>query len=231
MVTLLITSFLLIAGITYVIYLWQRPRSNQGMEVLLPPPPRSAGLFEEDFEPPVRELESSVPADDRLRGELVARAHAGDKEALREAHATRNQALYDEVLNALTESVDSDKSLLALISYIARSGEHLRINRRLAERLIESWKSAPDRNSTAKALHVAALANEAGVYQAAIETIYQFWRDRRLKGISADELRQLIESEFWVLAPEARNSGAGFVLKRKLAHIRRQLVAAKESDR
>ena len=57
-------------------------------------------------------------------------------------------------------------------------------------------------------LHVAALADDANIYQAAIETAYQFWRDQKLTGILADELRQLMESEFWILSPAVRNSGA-----------------------
>lgn len=229
MVTLLITSFLLLAGITYVIYLWQRPSSNRDAEISLPPP-RSAGLFEEEFnEPPPRALPGGEVVGDERRRALLARAAAGDREALPDAHATRDAALYDEVLNALAARADSDKSLLALVSYITRSDAHLRVNHRLAEKFIESWKASPDRNSTAKMLHIAALAGDAGLYQTAIETAYQFWRDRRLKGISADELRQLIESEFWILAPAVRNSGAGFVLKRKLAQLRRQLVAAEKT--
>jgi hypothetical protein len=232
MVTLLITSFFLLAGITYVIYLWQRPRSNQDTAISLPPP-RSVSLFEEKAidEPPVRELPGAVAGVNEQRRELLARARAGDKESLLEAQATQDDALYDEVLNELAESASSDKGLLALVSYIARSDAHLRVNRRLAEKFIESWKHTPDRNSTAKMLHVAALCDDASLYQTAIETAYQFWRDRRLIEVSADELRQLIESEFWILAPDVRNSGAGFVLKRKLAQLRRQLVAAaKQSD-
>ena len=77
-------------------------------------------------------------------------------------------------------------------------------------------------------LHVAALADDASIYQLATETVYQFWRDRKLSGVNADELRQLVESEFWILTPSVRNSGAGFVLKRKLAQFRRQLAAERE---
>ena len=232
MVTLLITSFFLLAGITYAVYLWQRPSSNEEAEFSLPPP-RAVGLFDDQGlnEPPPRELQNGEVIADEQRQALLTRAAAGDKEALKEAHALRDSALYDEVSNKLVESADSGKGLLAIASYITRSEEPLRVNRRLAEKFIESWTSAPDRNSTARMLHVAARANDANVYQTAIETSYQFWRMRRLTGISADELRQLIESEFWILAPSVRNSGAGFVLKRKLAQLRRQLVAAgKRSD-
>lgn len=231
MVTLLITSFLLLAGITYAVYLWQRPSSNDEAEFTLPPSPPAARLFDDDSVNDLspRELPGAEVFTEEQRAALLARAQAGDKEALAQAHATRDVDLYDEALNELVERVDSDKGLLALASYITRSDASLRVNRRLAEKFIESWKRAPDRNSTAKMLHVAALANDAGLYQTAIETSYEFWRMRRLTGISADELRQLIESEFWILAPLVRNSGAGFVLKRKLAHLRRQLVAASKT--
>ncbi len=232
MVTLLITSFFLLAGITYVIYLWQRPSSNQQAELNFPPP-RAVGLFDDNNsnEPLPRELPAGAEVAEEQRQALLARAAAGDKEALADALALPDTGVYDEVLNKLSESAHSDKALLALASYITRSDAHLRVNNRLAEKFIESWKVAPDRNSTAKMLHIAALASDANIYQTAIETAYKFWREQRLTGISADELRQLIESEFWILAPPVRNSGAGFVLKRKLAQLRRQLVAAvKQSD-
>lgn len=228
MVTLLITSFLLLAGITYVIYLWQRPSSHEETELSLPPPPppHARGLFDDDGrnEPSSRQLSNGQVFAEEERRALLERAAAGDKETLREALAAEDPALYDEVLNRLVERADSEKGLLALASYISRSDARLQVNRRLAEKFIESWRLAPDRNSTARMLHVAALSGDANIYQTAIETAYHYWRDRRLTGISADELRQLFEGEFWILAPAVRNSGAGFVLKRKLAQLRRQLT-------
>ena len=229
MVTFLITSFILLAGITYVIYLWQRPSSNRETEYLLPPP-GARGLFEEKWlkEAPRHELPAGdAAAAEERRRLLLERAAAGDREAL--GDAADDAALYDEVLDLLVGRADSEASLLALVSYIARSDGHLRVNRHLAEKFIESWKSSPDRNSTARMLHVAASADDARVYQSATETVYQFWRDSKLSGVSALELRQLVESEFWLLSPEVRNSGAGFVLKRRLAALRRQL-AAEPSD-
>lgn len=175
-----------------------------------------------------RELESGENLADEERKALLSRASQGDKKALDDANARGDAALYDEVLNALVERADTDSNLLALVSYIARSDAHLRVNRYLAEKFIESWKHSPDKNQTAKMLHVAALADDASVYQSAIETVYQFWRDQRLTGITATELRQLMESEFWILSPLQRNSGAGFLLKRKLAVLRRTLAAERQ---
>jgi hypothetical protein len=229
MVALLITSFLLLAGIVYAVYLWQRPSSNKGAELQLPPP-AAVGLFDDKVldEPPARALTGGEAEAAERRRALIERARAGDKDALHDAQASVDPALYDEVLSALTERADDEKKLLALVSFIARSNDHLRVNNRLAEKFIESWKRQPDRNSTAKMLHVAALADDASVYQQAVETAYGFWRDRKLPQLSADELRQLIESEFWLLAPTTRNSGAGFVLKRTLAGLRRKLAAERK---
>lgn len=158
------------------------------------------------------------------RSRLLARAGEGDKQALAEAHAAGDAGLYNEVLDALSEHADSDQRLLSLVSYVARN-EALRVNQKLAAKFIESWKRSPDRNTTAKMLHVAALSGDASVYQHAIETAAQFLNDRAVPSLSADELRQLIESEYWILPAESRNSGAGFVLKRRLARLRRELTA------
>ena len=158
------------------------------------------------------------------RSALLARAAGGDKKVLDEAQATHDAGLYDEVLDALTEHADSDQSLLSLVSYIARN-TGLRVNQKLAAKFIESWKRSPDRSTTAKMLHVAALSGDAGVYQRAIETAVQFLSDGRVPSLDRDELRQLVESEYWILPAESRNSGAGFVLKRTLARLRRELTA------
>src|ERR1044071_9280415 len=97
MVTLLITSFLLLAGITYALYLWQRPSSKGGTEALLPPPPGGISLFgaAPSEEPSPRELTDGESAEERAA--LLERAASGDKSELEEA--VKDSALYDAVLN------------------------------------------------------------------------------------------------------------------------------------
>src|SRR3954469_4571448 len=98
MVTFLITSFILLAGITYVIYLWQRPSSNTETEYL-PPPPGAGGLFAERAlqEAHPRELTTGETTMGERRRALLERAAEGDKEALLEANVPGDTALYDEV--------------------------------------------------------------------------------------------------------------------------------------
>lgn len=228
MVTVLVTSFLLIAAISYAFYWWQRAPSKEDADRSLVPP-RFGGLFgdlDAGASRAVADASKNVVTSEQ-REALRERAARGDKAALLDAHESRDTALYDELLNVLIEQADSDKKLLALVSYIARQPEKkLRVSKRLAEALIESWKSAPDRSRTAKMLHIAALADDAALYQQALETALQFWRDGRVPNLPAEELRTLAESEYWLLGAGTRSSGAGFRLKLKLAGLRRELAAA-----
>lgn len=231
MVTVLITSFLLIAAISYGFYWWLRPSSSDHAEHLLPPsPPPFDGLFgDHETAKTARILPATRQAlTDEERAALVTRASEGDKTALLDAHQSNSAPLYEEVLNALIEQADDPKKLFALVSHIARH-EGLRVNRRLAEAFIHTWKEAPGRSSTAEMLHVAALADDADLYREAIEDALRFRREGRLAAISAGELYQLIESEYWILTQRVRSSGAGFVLKETLASCRRELTTASGS--
>jgi hypothetical protein len=92
--------------------------------------------------------------------------------------------------------------------------------------VLASWSANPDRGSTARALHFAALSDDADIYRGAVESALQLWRAARLGDISVIELRALFDGEFWVLSSRSRSSGAGFVLKRTLDGARRELEAA-----
>jgi hypothetical protein len=224
MVTVLITSFLLLAAIVYAVYWWQQPSSRSAHEDHILPPPASGwvGLFAEEAANQ-KQLTSAEETIDRERGraELLMRAARGERDVLGLARETGNAKLYDEVLNALLSRTDSDKQLLALVSFMLRETPPLGVNRTLAERVMQSWKAAPDRGSTAKMLHIAALANDASLYRRAIETALELWREGRIHGLAAQELRTLCESEYWILSQPERSSGQGFLLKLKLATLRR----------
>ncbi len=231
MVTVLITSFLLLAAISYAIYCWQRTSSNENAgHALPPPPPRSRGLFGDEHSDAqlaarLREAEALERRSEQ-REVLLERAAQGDKAVLAEAYATGNKALYDEVLSALVlRAGDNYKQLFALVSYITRN-DQLRVNARLAESFLETWKTSTNRSSVAVLLHIAAIADDASVYQRAVETARQFWRDNQLPGVSAEELRAVIDGEYWLLSQSVRGSGEGFVLKRKLAKLRQELSRA-----
>jgi hypothetical protein len=224
MVTFLITSLVILAFLAVAVYFWQKPASSDETEALLPPPGR--GLFTlDEVGPAAAEADPETVANaDRRRTELLGRAKGGEKSTLQEAQDTNDALLYDEVLNSLVAVTDSEPALLSLVSYITR--HELPVNKNLAQSFIDSCTSAPSKSSVAKMLHVAALSNNAAVYQTAVETILDFWRDGYLSEVSPQELRAILEGEFWILSSATRSSGAGFLLKRVLAVARRDLEAA-----
>jgi hypothetical protein len=226
MVTVLVTSFLLLVVISFAIYRWQRVASGETVNRTLPPPPDFQGLFADSLTAEQARLNAAQLDNDlkEKRRELLVRAESGDKEVLPEAHNTGDKKLYEEILNALVLRAENDKQVLALASYIKRSAVRLKINTTLAEAFTKVWTKAPERNTTAGMLHVVALAGEPTLYQQTVEQVLQHWRDKLLSNMTAEEVVTLIESEFWLIPSSARNSGTGFLLKRELAKIRRELL-------
>jgi hypothetical protein len=222
MVSIFITAFvsvlaiLLLSGIG--LYFWQKSVRDES-ERILPPSPDFYGLFV----PTKSEMKTQA---DIERAALVAsslldRAHAGDKSALIEAKESGDADLYDRILNGLVERVDSDPSLLSLMSFVAQN--ELPVSVALAKAAVASWKKSPSREGAAKALHFAALSDDADLYCDTVELALALWREGKLANVSVDELRALFDGEFWILSARTRSSGAGFVLKRALANARREL--------
>ena len=222
MVTLLITAFAVLVLIGIGVYFRQKPASEDAANIL-PPSPNARGLFEEEPSKATADAERLALISQR-REELIKEARNGERSTLDEAHLSRDKDLYDLVLAALVQATDSNPKLLSLLSYVSQN--ELPVNKSLAEAVLASWREAPDRVGTARALHFAALSDDPDIYRGAVEDALQLWRAAKLSDISAIELRALFDGEFWVLSSRSRSSGAGFVLKRTLDGARRELEAA-----
>ncbi len=221
MIFILIMAAIALVAIALAIYRNRRASFDQGADRFVPPRNRNiAGLFDN------QELEQAMPseADDAAakRNELIKRARLGDLNSLDDTAGDRD--LYSEVLNALIEHASvRQEDFRALVTHIARSNQ-LRGNTRLAGRVIDEWKAAPTRRSTIEMLHIAALSDDAATYLDAVNMVIKIWQSGGLSRFAPDELRELIESQYWALAIDARASGAGFALKERLAEIRRELA-------
>jgi hypothetical protein len=231
MVTLLIIALVLLPfiGIGLAIYFWQK-FAHQTSERALPPPPGARGLFASDEATLEKEENNQRAMAAAQRAEqLIQLAQSGERSALDEAHALNNSALYDRVLIELVQLAHTDAKLLALMSHVAQND--LPVNENLARAALITWQQSPSRAGTAKALHFAALSNNATVYRDAVEAALKLWREGKLNGTSTDELKALFDGEFWVLSSDTRSSGAGFVLKQTLASARRELEATPRATR
>lgn len=226
MVTFLLSALVVLIIIGIGLYLWQKPRRVYAEDVL-PPPPGARGLFADN--PSLEDTPAQLTAATDAATQLFERARQGDRSALADAHKTRDRAVYDRVLSELISQADSEAKLLGLTSYVSQ--HELPVNDSLAQAIIESWKQSPDRNTTAKALHFAALSDNADTYRTAVELAMNLWREGKLSDISTAELKALFEGEFWVVSSGSRSSGAGFSLKQTLADARRELEATTRATR
>ncbi|HEV7397569.1 MAG TPA: hypothetical protein VGN86_13745 [Pyrinomonadaceae bacterium] len=224
MVTLLFTSIVVLIVLILAVYLWQKPAVQSqltGMDESGAFLPRERiGLFPDNNDnqlPSLNGVESAIP-------QLLERAAAGDNTTADEAYKSFDRRVYDEILAALVKQADSEARLLSVLSHVTRN--ELPVTNELAQAAIQSWKNSPDRSSTARTLHITALADDARLYQNTVEFVLNLWRLGSLNEVSAAELRSLIDGEFWVLSNQTRSSGAGFILKRSLAKARRELEAA-----
>ena len=229
MSAILIISIFLVFVATLAILRTKRPPSNEETGYL-PPGLRPRGLFDERAADSLGggpEDESERRASEEFEKGLLSRAARGDLEVLKDAHSSGSAELYRRLLDALVERCgESADELRALADFVTQNGE-LRAGRALAERLIENWERNPSRISVPRLLRVAALSDDAATFERAVSSVLRAQGDGRLTDMSAEELRSLFEGEYWLLSSEAKRSGAGFLLKQRLAHVRRELSAAR----
>src|SRR5262252_7624173 len=163
MVILFITALAIVFIIGIGFYFLLRSTADSG-ERVLPPSPDFHGLFAEN--PASSRSERNkirAAARESVAASLLDRARHGDVSALADANRHEDSDLYDQVLNELVAQVEGKAALLSLMSFVAQN--ELRVNRALAIAAVAHWKEAPDRGSTAKALHFAALSDDADVYR------------------------------------------------------------------
>lgn len=234
MIALFIIAFALLAGTAYTLYRRRHASSDYPAQLGTPfPTPRS--LFE-DQQADTKEHERLLAAQSANReaaerkASLLLRASEGDLTALAQAHRTTDASLYASVLDALLDwAAASDERLRALAAFVAEDAD-LRGSERLASAYAKLWRENPDRRATAQMLHLAALSDDAGVFERTVVEATEAARRGRLKEVKGDELFALVESEYWVLSSAARRTGAGFALKQRLAALRDNRAAGTPSE-
>lgn len=222
-----IITLVFLAAIAYSLYRKQQELNSYRTDNELGPV-RPRSLFEDSPESVarLRQLPEELSrAEAERRARMLARAEAGDYAVLAEAHRAHDPSLYGALLGELTKwAARSASNLDELASFIATDRE-LRANAALANAYVELWESSPpDLTTTARMLHLSALADDADAFGRAVDAAVRASREGRLPQVSAGDLRALIESEFWVMTTEARVTGAGFVLKQRLAALRQELA-------
>ncbi|MFN2595898.1 MAG: hypothetical protein ABR563_01775 [Pyrinomonadaceae bacterium] len=217
----------LLAAIVYTIYRTSRDGEARGYE-LPPPQPSPHSLFDEAHAEEARGAaaqEAQKKTDEAARGALLARAAQGDFGALNEAASLRDDAFYGAALaQALKWAGESPERWQSLVEHLS-TGRDLRGSVEVSRRFVGEWERSPDWASTTRALHLAALSDDAAEFSLVAGTAARLLREGRLGAMTGDELFALVESQFWLMSPAARTSGAAFVFKQKLAALRAGLLA------
>lgn len=232
MIVLLIIAFALLVATAYTFHRRQHASSDYRAE-LESSFMRPRSLFDDKVtyleESLLLSTQASKEAEER-RASLLKRAAAGDLIALVEARRANDPLLYESVLQSLVGWAEQSESNLRSLATLVAHDEDLRGNSALAEAFQKLWRQQPDRANAAQMLHLAALADEAEIFERAVNALLDYWGTGRLNGIKAEELFALIEGEYWVLSSAARRTGAGFVLKQRLATLRGQLAADQKTE-
>jgi hypothetical protein len=228
--TILFISILLLAAATLAIHFWNRRRPPKEPDFFPEQqgPRNFDGLFAEQH---AEELILLAQAEAERRAEeerprLLARASEGDKTALDEARVYGDGAFYREILRALVAGAEGDEKALRSIAEYVVDNRALRSSAEFAAMMIERWIEAPDRHSFIVALQLAALSDDAAVFRRAGEAALKLFREGRLPRVSAEDFLTTVESAYWLIDAEVRNSGSGFLLKRLIVDVRRGLAAA-----
>jgi len=230
--TIFFISILLLAVAVFA--LQRRKRRIPPIEPDFLSEPRSFdGLFAEQRAEEMKLL-AQAEAERRVREErrrLIGRAAEGDKTALDDAHTLGDAEFYREILRTLVAHADGDEEALRSIAAHIVDSSALRSSGEFATMIIGRLSAAPDRGSLVRALHLAALSDDAAVFKRAVETASNLFGEGRLPQVSAEDFLATVEGAYWLIDAEVRSSGSGFLLKRLIADVRRGLAAASRRSR
>jgi hypothetical protein len=225
--TIFFISILLLAVAVFALSRRKRRTPPKEPDVLSEPR-RFDGLFAEQYADEMKLL-AQGEAERRVREErqrLLGRAAEGDKTALDDAHTRGDAEFYREILRTLVAHADGDEEAQRSIAEHIVDSRELRSSGEFASMIIERLSAAPDRSSLVRALHLAALSDDAAVFKRVVETASNLFGEGRLPQVSAEDFLATVESAYWLIDAEVRSSGSGFLLKRLIADVRRELAAA-----
>lgn len=166
------------------------------------------------------EAEDKARHDETLRREILAKAESEDFNALIEAKDFGDE-FYSQVLKELTFRSDSPK-FAALGAFIEEN--KLQTNAEFINRFRQALETSAGKKDVIRLLHFAALSQSAELFFDSIENVVKLCREDRLEGFTQTDLIRLAESQFWLLPAAEKTSGAGFLLKQKLAKLREEVL-------
>lgn len=152
------------------------------------------------------------------REKLLIWASLVDFSALNHRPLLEDKKLWAEswevALEILTERARSEQDVRELALFCLDN--EFNVNKSLGDAFHKIWENAPDIRTTTEMFRIAA-KTDAETFLDVLTEAECFVQNGKLTEISAAELYELAESHYWLLSQQTRTSGAGFLLKQKLA--------------
>jgi len=84
----------------------------------------------------------------------------------------------------------------------------------------KSWRAEPSRKNTIELLYLASQCESGKIYRETAHEAAKLWKNGQIRGLSADDLSQLLESHLWLLPAGERTSGVSFSIQHEIADLR-----------
>ncbi len=89
-----------------------------------------------------------------------------------------------------------------------------------AQRYFAGWQNAPDKRTIGTVLQLAVESENAKTFSEISENVIKIWQDKKIAGLVAADLADLLDSHFRTLPQQEMASGALFWLKQEIAALR-----------
>jgi hypothetical protein len=129
---------------------------------------------------------------------------------------------WQTAIEILTERAVSEDDVRRLTAFCLSNA--FDVNNNLVIAFQKIWASAPDARTTAEMFRLAAHADDAETFLEVLIEAEHFVKTGALSEFSAPEICELAESHRWLLSQSSRTSGAGFLIKEKMAELRREIT-------
>jgi hypothetical protein len=82
------------------------------------------------------------------------------------------------------------------------------------------WEAEPSRKNTVELLYLASQCESGKIYSETAHEAAKLWKNGQIRGLSANDLSQLLESHLWLLPAGERTSGVSFSIQHEIADLR-----------
>lgn len=82
------------------------------------------------------------------------------------------------------------------------------------------WQNETNKRNTVEILRLASLSESAETFSESAEDVVNAWRNKKLTGLNAEDLADLLDSHLRILTQQERTSGKLFWLKQEIMSLR-----------